>query len=453
MKVSHQFTEGKIYRPLIAFAIPVFFALLLQSMYGAVDMLVVGRFSTAAQVSAVSTGSWVMQAIYAAITGLAMGTTIMLGHKIGEKKAEEGGRVVGSSLFLFVILGAIVTILVLLVAPGIATIMQCPKEAYDSTVSYMRICAVGTLLIVGYNVLGSILRGVGNSVLPLISVAIACVFNIAGDLLFVAGFQMGASGAALATVLAQAISVLISLLILRKQQLPFKIKRDDFCFDRENIKQVVKLGFPIALQDILVSISFLVITAIVNTLGVIPSAGVGVAEKICGFVMLVPSAFSQSMSAFVSQNMGAQKPERAKKGLIYAIGTSLAIGVLIGYAAFFHGDLMASIFSGDHQVVLAAADYLKAYAIDCIFTSFLFCFIGYFNGCGKTTFVMIQGIIGAFAVRIPVAFLMSHWNPVSLFHVGLATPCSSIVQILLCFGYLHYVRKQELKHLNNNFNK
>lgn len=216
----------------------------------------------------------------------------------------------------------------------------------------------------------------------------------------------------------------------------------DIRADRVQMWEVFRLGFPIAFQDLLVSISFLTITAIVNTLGVIASAGVGVAEKLCGFIMLVPSAFNQSMAAFVSQNIGAGKVKRADKALVYGIGTSLLVGVLMAYLSFFHGDLLAGLFARDGAVIAAAADYLKAYAIDCLLVSFLFCMIGYFNGWGKTTFVMVQGIIGAFCVRIPVSFLMSRILPVSLFKVGLATPCSSVVQILLCALYLAYMRSK-----------
>ena len=419
------------------FALPILLALFLQAMYGAVDMMVVGQFATAADVSAVSTASWLMHLVTSLVVGIAVGTTVLLGQKLGEGNAEESGKIIGASIALFAILGALLTVVMEFLAVPLVTVMQTPPEAVDAAVDYMRICSAGTLFIVAYNVLGSVFRGIGNSRIPLMAVAFACVFNILGDYLLVGVFKMAAAGAAIATVAAQALSVLLSFLIIRRQKLPFTFKKCDIKADPARMGSVLRLGFPIALQDVLVSISFLAITAIVNTLGVIVSAGVGIAEKLCGFIMLVPSAFSQAMSAFVAQNIGAKEPRRAKRGLVYGIAASLAVGIVIGYFAFFHGDLLAGIFvSGkDPAVIAAAAEYLKAYAIDCLFTSFLFCLIGYFNGCGKTTFVMVQGIIGAFGVRVPVSFLMSRRVPVSLFHIGLATPCSSIVQILLCGVY------------------
>ena len=207
---------------------------------------------------------------------------------------------------------------------------------------------------------------------------------------------------------------------------------EDLRFDGAVIRQVTVLGLPIALQDLLVGVSFLVLLAIVNSLGLVASAGVGVAEKVCGFIMLIPSAFMQAMAAFVAQNMGARKYDRAKKALLYAIGVSAALAVVMFEVTFWHGDLLSSVFANDAQVIAASADYLKAYAIDCLLTCFLFCFIGFFNGLGMTRFVMIQGIIGAFCVRIPVAFLMSREVPVSMFHMGLATPCATVLQVVMC---------------------
>ena len=437
-KQTQSFTEGKIFTPLIRFALPVLFALFLQTMYGAIDLLVVGQFGgdlADVYVSAVSTGSQVMQALTVVITGLAMGLTVFVGKEIGAGMREKAGKIIGSGICLFGLIALVVTVIMVCTAPMLARMMHAPEEALAQTVSYIVICSAGTVFIVAYNLVGSIFRGIGDSKIPLITVAIACVLNIAGDMLLVAVFHMGAAGAAIATVTAQAVSVLISLWIIRRRELPFSLSVKDIRPNGAYIGQILKLGIPIAFQDLLVNISFLVIIAIVNSLGLTASAGVGVAEKMCGFLMLVPSAFMQSMSAFVAQNMGAGKPERARRALLCGIASSLIASVIMAYFTFFHGEVLAGIFAKDTQVILAAADYLKAYALDCLLTSFLFCFIGYFNGCSRTTFVMAQGIIGAFGVRLPVSWFMSRQAQVTLFHIGLATPASSLVQIMLCGGY------------------
>ena len=432
MRGENDFTQGKILSPLIRFMVPVFLAMFLQAMYGAVDLLIVGKFAESVDVSAVSTGSQIMMTITNLVTSFAMGTTILLGQRIGEGRGKEGGKVIGSSIVLFAVIAGVFTVLVPLLSRQLSSVMNAPEEAFDETASYIRICGLGSFFIISYNLLGSIFRGIGDSRTPLMTVLIACVCNIAGDLLLVAVFHKGTAGAAAATVLAQAVSVVISLLILRKRELPFTLEKADLRFDRGIIRKVTSLGVPIALQDLLVGISFLVLLAIVNGLGLIASAGIGVAEKVCGFIMLIPAAFMQAMAAFAAQNIGAGKYDRAKKALVYAIGVSTMLAVVMFAVTFWRGDLLSGIFANDPEVIFAAADYLKAYAIDCLLTCFLFCFIGFFNGLGMTRFVMIQGVIGAFLVRIPVAFFMSRQVPVSMFHVGLATPCSTILQVILC---------------------
>lgn len=435
MERQIDFTSGRIIPPLLRFVGPVFLALFLQSMYGAVDLMIVGKFAYATDVSAVATGSQITMTLTNLISSLAMGMTILIGEKIGMGQPEEGGRIVGSGILLFSAIGLFMTAATATLAPQLAAVMQAPKEAFELTTSYIRICGMGMIVIISYNLIGSICRGLGDSKTPLVTVMIACICNIVGDLLLVAVFRMGTRGAAIATVFAQFVSVVISLLMIRRKPLPFTLDKDAFFWNGKIVSRILKVGTPIALQDLLVGISFLVLLAIVNSLGLICSAGVGVAEKVCAFIMLVPAAFMQSMSAFVAQNRGAGKTDRAVRGLWYAVAISSTFGVLMFYVTFFHGDMLALIFANDAEVVSAAAQYLKAYGIDCLLTCFLFCFIGFFNGMERTRFVMIQGIAGAFLIRIPVAFLMSRQVPVSLFHVGLATPCSTVLQITMCFIY------------------
>lgn len=445
MKKEASFTEGPILSPLLCFTVPVLAALFLQAMYGAVDLLVVGQFGSPADVSAVSTGSQIMHTVTGLLTNLSMGATILLGQKLGQKRRDEAGYVVGSAVTLFAIIAIMLTAVMLIAARPISSVMRAPAEAFEQTVTYVLICSSGAVLIVAYNVLGAVFRGIGDSKTPLMAVAIACAVNIAGDLLLIGVFQMGVAGAAIATVAAQGVSVLISLLVTAKRGLPFSFSLSYLLPQVRYVGQIMKLGTPVALQSALVSVSFMAITAIVNSLGVIASAGVGVAEKLCEFIMLVPSAFMQSLSAFVAQNIGARQPGRAKGSMLYGMGASMAFGVVLAYLSFFHGSLLCGIFTQDIQVVAAGSEYLKAYAVDTLLTSIMFCFAGYFNGCGKTTFVMVQGFVGAFLVRIPVSFLMSRLEPVSLFQVGLATPCSTAVQILLFAGYFLVLAKSE-KH-------
>ena len=440
---NNSFTEGAILPKLLKFMLPVLFAMFLQAMYGAVDLLVVGQFGTDSDVSAVSTGSQILQTLTNLIVSFSMGITVAVAQRIGQNRPEEAARTVGTGLVIFAITGVVFTVISVLGAGGLAKIMQAPTEAYDLTKSYIRLCGGGFIVITAYNLLGSIFRGLGDSKTPLLAVGIACAFNIVGDLVFVSKFHMGATGAALATVLAQLVSVTISFFIIRRTKLPFEFHKSNLKLEGNYAINIIRIGSPIALQDFLVSVSFLVLMAIVNKLGVTASAGIGVAQKVCAFIMLVPLAFMQSMAAFVAQNYGAGHTDRAVKALKSGIAVSLIFGIVMFFVAFFHGDILSGIFSNKPDTIAAAWDYLKAYAIDCLFTCFLFCFVGFYNGIEKTKFVMAQGICGAFLVRIPVAFFMQKTGGGSLFKIGLATPCSTVLQIIMCFiAYIIFTKNR-----------
>ena len=447
MEETKNLTQGRVLPTLIEFGLPVLLAMFLQALYGGVDLLIVGQFGTTMDVSGVSTGSMLLHTITNIIVGLTMGVTVFVGQKIGENKPEEAGKAIGTGLYLFTILGIVLSVITIIFTKPLATLLHAPEEAFSQTCDYIRVCGVGLIFIVFYNLLGAIFRGIGDSKTPLLTVAIACVINILADLFFVSILNMGAFGAAVATVLAQALSVIISLIIIinksKTTKLPFTFHRRYIKLDVTYIKAELKLGTPIALQDFLVGASFLVIQTVVNSLGLVASAGVGVAEKICGFIMLIPSAIAQSLSAFVAQNIGAGLLKRAKLSLKCGIGISFVMACFIGTFSFFRGDILASIFTKDFDVITSGHTYLKAFAIDTFFTAFMFCFVGYFNGMGKTFFTMVQGLIGGIAIRVPMVFLMKSLPNTNLFLIGLSTPIATFCQILMCFGYYFYIRKKD----------
>lgn len=348
------------------------------------DLMVVGQFGDASSISAVGTGSTFMQMVTFVITSLAMGSTVIIGQHIGEKKPKEAGDAVGTTIVLFAVIGIIMTILLEIFAGSLMSLLQVPEASYDKAVTYVRICSGGILIIIAYNVISGVLRGVGNANLPFIFVGIACVVNIIGDLLFVAVFHLDAAGAALATVLAQLVSVICSLFVLRRQSLPVSFSLQQCRIYGNELKKILNIGVPIALQEAMVQISFLVINTIVNHMGLMPSAGYGVAQKIVSFIMLVPSSVMQTVSAFVAQNIGAGKPERAKKGYFTAIITGCTVGIFIFIAGFFGGGLLSSFFTSDPDVIAQSALYLKGFSAECILTCILFSSIGYFNGCGNS---------------------------------------------------------------------
>lgn len=434
--------KGNILKSLISFAFPVLLALFLQAMYGAADLIIVGKFAGTFELSGVATGSQFFNMVTMVITGLSMGITILVAQAIGSNKKIKAGHGIGAGIIIFTLLAFLITISVTIFSDTLTKFMHSPPEAFKQTSSYIFICGIGTIFIVAYNVIGAVFRGIGDSKTPLITVAIACFFNIIGDLILVVIFKMGASGAAIATITAQGISVIISLIFISRKELPFSFSKKYISFNKNLSKKILTVGIPIALQELLVQFSFLFIQVIVNSMGVIESAAVGVAEKVCVFLMLVASAYMQSISAFVAQNNGAGLFERSKKALFYGIKTAFIAGIIMGSLSFFWGNHLSAFFSNEANVIIASHSYLKAYAIDCLLTAILFCFIGYFNGCSRTVFVMLQGVIGAFFIRIPAVYFISKFEKITLFHIGLGTPISTVVQILLCLiTYKIYTKK------------
>ena len=443
---KNNFTEGSILKKLSLFMLPVLGALILQAAYGAVDLLVVGRFGSTAGLSAVSTGSQLMNLVTFMVTQLAMGATVLIARYLGEKKPERIGAVLGGATVVFAILAAVLFVLLVFFAHPIAVLMQAPSEALGLTTRYVRICGMGIFFIVAYNMLAAIFRGLGDSKSPLLFVLVACLINIAGDLLFVAGFKMDAAGAAIATVMAQAVSVVLAIVILLKKDLPFTLKKSDFRLNPQ-CRKFLQVGLPLALQEVLTQASFLALCAFVNRLGLTASSGYGVASKIVSFAMLIPSALMQSMASFVAQNVGASKPKRAKQAMFTGMGIGLVFGCAVFALVMLKGDVLAGIFSTDAEVVQKGFEYLKGFAPETILTAILFSMLGYFNGNNKTVFVMIQGLVQTLLVRLPMSYLMSIQPNASLTKIGLVAPVSTLVGVLLNTAFYLYFTHSQQKEL------
>ena len=439
------FTQGSILKKLVAFMMPVLGALILQAAYGAVDLLVVGRFGSTSGLSAVSTGSQVLNLVTFVVVQFAMGITVLIARYLGEKKPEKIGAVIGGGAIVFTIISVVLFIVMVCFAHPISILMQAPEEAVDLTASYVRICGGGIFFIVVYNLLSAIFRGLGDSKSPLLFVLVACIVNVIGDLALVAGLHMDAAGAAIATVSAQALSVVFAVILLMKKDLPFTIARKDFRLNPQ-CKKFLKIGLPLALQEFLTQVSFLALCAFVNRLGLEASSGYGVACKIVNFAMLVPSALMQSMASFVSQNIGAGKKKRAKKSMFTGIGVGLVVGCLVFALVIFKGDVLAGFFSTDAAVIENGYAYLKGFALETIVTAILFSMVGYFNGNNKTIWVMTQGLIQTLLVRLPLAYFMSIQPNASLTKIGLAAPISTMVGVVLNIGFYVYLNRAEQKN-------
>ena len=435
------FTQGSILKKLILFMMPVLGALILQAAYGAVDLLVVGRYGTTSGLSAVSTGSQVLNLVTFVVTQLSMGITVLIARYLGEKRPKQIGSVIGGGAVVFAGISIVLFILMVFFAHPISVLMQAPKEAVTLTSTYVRICGSGIFFIVAYNVLAAIFRGLGDSRSPLLFVLAACIINIIGDLALVAGLHMDAAGAAIATVMAQGFSVVFAVVILMKKNLPFTIAKHDFSWNVQCGK-FMEIGLPLALQELLTQLSFLALCAFVNRLGLEASSGYGVACKIVNFAMLVPSALMQSLASFISQNVGAGKTKRAKKTLYTGIGVGLTIGCIVFIFVMFKGDMLAAIFTTDEAVIQRAYEYLKGFAPETLATAILFSMIGYFNGNNKTVFVMVQGLIQTLLIRLPLAYVMSIQPNASLTNIGLAAPVSTVAGVIMSVTYFIYLNRK-----------
>ncbi len=449
MKETNQdFTTGSIPVKMVRFMLPILAALVLQAMYSAVDLMIVGHFGTTAGISGIATGSNVMNLFTFFTANIAVGVTVLLGRYLGEHREDRIGKLIGGAVVFFAVLSLLFSVIMFVFARPIAGIMQAPEEAVELTVQYIRICAVGFIFVVFYNFISSVMRGLGNSKLPLIFVAIACVVNIIGDLVLVAGFHMNVVGAAIATIFAQAVSVVLSVIIIIKQKLPFTIGKRDFRLNEE-VKLFFFIGLPLGFQEILTNGTFLALCAFVNRMGLDCSSGYGVAQKVQAFVMLIPVAIMQSIASFVAQNVGAKREDRGISALRWSMGIGVLIGLFVAAGIFFRGDIVAEIFSDDSAVIARAFEFMKGFAPEAFLTSVLFSFMGYFNAHSKSFFVMLMGILQSLIVRLPLSYYMSIRPNANLTGVGLAAPTATVFGILLGIVYYLYLRKKKVIVIEN----
>lgn len=442
-KQEVSFIKGSLIKALIAFSAPFMLGVLVQNLYGAVDLFVVGHYATTADVSAVTIGSQLMTIITQLVIGLATGITVLVGQYFGANNKERLSRTLASAIVLFAGVALLLTGLYLGFHSQLAQLMQTPAEALVQTEQYLFCCALGIVFIVGYNVIASILTGLGNAKTPFLFICVACVINIVLDVVLVKLFGMGAMGAAIATTTAQAGSFFFSLLYLKRKGLGFPLVREALHIDRHQLRLIFTIGGPVAIQNMLVSISFLFITAIINQLGIAASAAVGIVEKLITFLFVPAIGMGTAVGTAAAQNIGAGQPERARRAMWVGIGLTLVPAVIIVLVCQFGAAGLASLLTGDPAVIALSADYLHSYIFDVLMVSFVFCMNGYFNSYGKSWFSLLHSLITTFLGRIPLAFLFSKIGAGSLFAIGWAAPASTFLSLIFCLAFLWYLHRRE----------
>lgn len=442
--MERNLTTGSVLKNILYFSLPYLLSYFLQTLYGMADLFIVGQFSGVASTTAVSVGSQVMHMITVMLVGLAMGTTVTIGQAVGAGNREKASKTVGNTVVLFMVLSVVLMAVLLFFVKPIVALMSTPEEAVAGTVSYLTICFIGIPCITAYNIISSIFRGLGDSKSPMYFIAIACAANIGLDYLFMGAFQMGPAGAALGTTLAQALSVVIALIMILKRKM-ITVTKTDFVPQGAAMGQIARIGIPIALQDGLIQVAFIVITIIANRRGLSDAAAVGIVEKIISFLFLVPSSMLSTVSALGAQNIGAGKPERAIQTLRYSIMITVGFGVIISVIIQFAAAPVVGLFTTDAAVVVLGTQYIRGYIWDCIFAGIHFSFSGYFCACGRSELSFIHNITAIVLVRVPGVYLTSKMFPDTLFPMGLATAAGSLTSAVICLIAYSYLRRRQKK--------
>lgn len=429
--MERNLTTGSVFKNIVIFSLPYFLSYFLQTLYGLADLFIIGQYEGVASTTAVSVGSQVMHMLTVMIVGLAMGTTVSIGRAVGAGDQKRMSACVGNTVTLFMLVSVVLTAALVLLVDPIVSGMSTPAEAVDGTSRYLTVCFIGIPFITAYNIISSIFRGMGDSKSPMYFIAVACAANIALDYLFMGAMRLGPVGAALGTTLAQAISVLVAFIAIRRRR-SVAVSRGDLHPRRDVMGQILGIGVPVALQDGLIQIAFILITVIANLRGLTDSAAVGIVEKLISFLFLVPSSMLSTVSAIGAQNIGAGDYGRAKQTMWYAIGIAVGFGVIVSALFQFIAEPVVGLFTPDEGVISAGGQYMHGYIFDCLFAGIHFCFSGYFCACGKSMISFIHNISGVALVRVPGAYLMSKMYPATLLPMGLATAAGSILQVLIC---------------------
>ena len=428
-------SEGSVVGQLIRFAIPLLLSNLIQSVYNVADMLIVGRFCGTASISGVNIGGQLTFFMTNAIFGLCIGGSIIIGQYFGARQDGKVKSTIATLLTFLIYCAVFFTCLMLIFAKTFLTWLNTPVESYGEALRYLRVTACGTIFIFGYNAFSCILRGMGNSRQPMKYVMISCITNIILDVIFVGPLGLAAQGAAIATVTAQALSMILCIIYFIRNDFAFDFKLKSFRIHKEDLRELLRVGIPTMIQNMISSISFMFLTGMVNTYGVAASAAVSVVNKLNSFAIMPPIAISNSVSSIAAQCFGAGDVHRAKK----TFGIGLLLGWVLALPAFFLFKAipvqLISLFDSDPEMIAAGLRYLTINLYDYLIVSFLFSTNGFINATGHTMFTAFNNILCSVIIRIPVAYVFGTVMGYGLMGVGAGTPCSTLIGTVIALAY------------------
>ena len=441
---ASEMTEGPFFKKILHFAIPVTLTGLLQIVYNTADTAVVGRFAGKTALAAVGSTGSMIGLIVNLFTGLAMGAGVLTARMLGAKDKEGVRRSVQTAMGLSVLSGLLISVIGILLSPTLLKWMQAPADTIDLSTLYVRIYFLGAPGAMVFNFGAAIIRSTGDTRRPLQYLAISGFLNIALNLFTIVVLHWGVAGVAIATIASQAISMMLALWYLAKGGFDFRFRAANFRLPGDLVWKYLKIGFPIAVQGILISLSFLFIVSIVNAMGGENSAfaaGYGIVNRINGFAMLPAGSFAMAMAAITAQNIGANKPVRALRTLYFAIACTLTAGIVFLVILQLWPERMIALFidpegEGAQDVIRHGALYARSFSWDYVMVPIVFCTNGFFNGCGRTFFSMSNNLAGTFLIRVPASYFFSLLSGATLYHVGFAAPLASLLSNTVAIIYL-----------------
>ena len=366
------------------------------------------------------------------LVGLAMGATVSIAQATGRGAKKDASAAIGNTVTLFMSLSVVLLFVLLVLRGSIVSVMSTPEEAVSGTLDYLTICFIGIPCIAAYNILSAIFRGLGDSRSPMYVIGVACAINIALDFLFIGRMGLGPVGAALGTVIAQTASVALALVWLKSRRTNIHVKRSDLRPQPEVLGSILKIGVPVAVQDGCIQVAFMFITVIANHRGLVDAAAVGLVEKMISFLFIVPSSMGATVSALTAQNAGAGKGDRARQVLKDAMTISVVYGCLITALMWLVAPAFLGFFAKDAAVVAAGTGYMRSYIFDAIFAGIHICFSGFFAAYGKSYIGFAHNVLAVALIRVPGAWLLSNAYSDTLFPMGIASPCGSILSAAIC---------------------
>ena len=427
-------TEGTVWKVILRFALPLLIGNLLQQFYNITDSIIVGQFLGKEALAAVSASFFIYYFIISFAIGVGSGTTVVISQLYGAKEYQKI-QLAFSSFFIFMLVaGVVLSITGIIFAEPIFHLMNTPEEVIPQTVAYFQIYIGGTFLFMTFNSIISILRGMGESIRPMVFIFITAILNIVFDLLFILVFNWGIEGAARATVIAQGIGMCIALAYVNNTHPLLSIKKQDMLFDYKLFKESLKIGLPTSVQQCAIALGLMALLGIVNSFGTDTLTAYGAAGKIDTIITQSILTLSGALAAFCGQNIGAQKLDRIKQGLRFTMYTNIILGLLTFTCVYLFGEHLMRIFTDDSAVILIGQEYLLIISGFFIIHGALNIFNGTLRGAGDTLFPMITSLTCLWLIRIPLAYCLSSW----LGRSGIWWAIGISITIGLIATYLYY---------------